>query len=268
MFPMAKRRPRRWKLVSWNVNGLRAAVQKGFVESALRLAPDVLCIQETKLPPGGPAEGFARIPGYEAIWAHCTAKRGYSGVATYTRIPPLAARSGFGVERFDREGRVIETDFGDFLLFNVYFPNGQAGPERLQYKLDFYAAFFDHAEGLRRRGRRVVVCGDFNTAHNEIDLANPKANEHYSGFLRIERDWLDRLVARGWVDTFRHLHPDTVQYSWWTYRFRARERNIGWRIDYFFVGRELVEEGSVREAFIDPSVAGSDHCPIGLVLEF
>ncbi len=268
MPPVAQRRAKRWKLISWNVNGLRAAWKKGFAASLQRLDADVACIQETKLPLAEGAEVFARIAGYESFWAHCAAKKGYSGVGVYTRTPPLSVRYGIGEARFDREGRVIEMDFGDFLLFNVYFPNGQTGPERLQYKLDFYEAFFAYADACRRRSRRVIVGGDFNTAHNEIDLANPKANEHYSGFLRVERDWLDRIVARGWVDTFRRLHPDAVQYSWWTYRFRARERNIGWRIDYFFVSRELFEDGLVQEAFIDPTVAGSDHCPVGLVLAF
>ncbi|MEJ5359362.1 MAG: exodeoxyribonuclease III [Desulfobacterales bacterium] len=265
---MAHRPKKRWKLVSWNVNGLRAAWRKGFAESLQRLDADVACIQETKLPPAEGSEAFARVPGYESFWSHCAARKGYSGVGVYTRTPPLAVRDGFGDSRFDNEGRVLEMDFGDFLLFNVYFPNGQAGPERLQYKLDFYEAFFAHADACRRRRRNVVVGGDFNTAHNEIDLANPKANENYSGFLRVERDWLDRIVARGWVDTFRRLHPDAVEYSWWTYRFRARERNIGWRIDYFFVSGELFDDGCVQEAFIDPSVPGSDHCPVGLVLAF
>ena len=172
-----------------------------------------------------------------------------------------------GAPQRDAEGRIIEMDFGGFLFFNVYFPNGQMSAERLQYKLDFYEAFFAYADACRKRGRSLVICGDYNTAHNEIDLANPKANEKTSGFLRIERDWLDRIVERGYVDTFRHFHPDTVKYSWWTYRFKARERNIGWRIDYFFVTNDLIASGRVKEAFIDNDVHGSDHCPIGLVVE-
>jgi exodeoxyribonuclease-3 len=158
-------------------------------------------------------------------------------------------------------------DFGDFVFFNVYFPNGQMSAERLQFKLDFYDAFFEYTDQLKQAGRSLVITGDYNTAHNEIDLKNPKANEKTSGFLRVERDWLDRIVDRGYVDAYRHLYPDTVKYSWWTYRFKARERNIGWRIDYFFVTRDLVESGRVKEAFIDNDIYGSDHCPIGLVIE-
>jgi exodeoxyribonuclease-3 len=159
-------------------------------------------------------------------------------------------------------------DFDDFILFNVYFPNGQMSEERLQYKLDFYEKFIDYIDAYKNAGRRLVITGDYNTAHNEIDLKNPKSNENTSGFLRIERDWLDRMVERGYVDTYRHFHPDTVKYSWWTYRFKARERNIGWRIDYFFVTEDIIRNGWIKEAFIDNDIFGSDHCPVGLVLEF
>jgi exodeoxyribonuclease-3 len=256
-----------FKLISWNVNGLRAVMQKDFLGSLDKLGADVVAIQETKLQQAQLNESMARVPGYDSTWSHCEVKKGYSGVGAYTRVAPVDARAGFGEARFDVEGRVIEMDFGRFLFFNVYFPNGQMSEERLQYKLDFYDKFFAYTEACRRRGKSVVVCGDFNTAHNEIDLANPKANANISGFLRIERDWLDRIVKSGYVDTFRHLHPDTVRYSWWTYRFKARERNIGWRIDYFFVSRELIEKGCVKEAFIDNTIFGSDHCPTGLILE-
>ena len=158
-------------------------------------------------------------------------------------------------------------DFGDFVFFNIYFPNGQMSDERLKYKLDFYDAFFAYARSLREKGRSLVICGDYNTAHNEIDLKNPKANEKRSGFLRIERDWLDRLVADGYVDTFRSLYPDTIKYSWWSYRFRARERNAGWRIDYFFVTQDVVDKGWIKDAIIENDILGSDHCPVGLLLE-
>jgi exodeoxyribonuclease-3 len=188
-------------------------------------------------------------------------------VGTYTRVAPLNVRGGIGAERFDAEGRIIEMDFGAFVFFNIYFPNGQMSAERLQYKPDFYEKFFEYTDACRKRGKSLVICGDYNTAHNAIDLANPKANENTSGYLRIERDWLDRITADGYVDTFRHFHPDTVKYSWWTYRFKARERNIGWRIDYFFVTADLIEQGRVAEAFIDNGIPGSDHCPIGLVLQ-
>jgi exodeoxyribonuclease-3 len=258
---------KRCTLVSWNVNGLRAAMKKDFLGSFKKLAADVVAIQETKLQSAQLDEEMARIPGYQSFWSHCEGKKGYSGVGTYTRVKPAAVRYGIGEPRFDSEGRIIEMDFGAFHFFNVYFPNGQMSEERLQYKLDFYERFFGYTDALRQQGKSLVICGDYNTAHNEIDLARPKDNENTSGFLRIERDWLDRIAAGGYVDTFRHFFPDTVKYSWWTYRFRARERNIGWRIDYFFVTQDLISNGRIKEVFIDNSIFGSDHCPIGLVLE-
>lgn len=255
------------RLVSWNVNGLRAAMKKDFVASIKKLDADVVAIQETKLQETQLEDDMTRIAPYASYWSHCAVRKGYSGVGTYSRLAPAEVRYGLGDKRFDAEGRIIEMEFGRLAFFNVYFPNGQMSAERLQYKLDFYDAFFDYADACRKRGRSLVICGDYNTAHNEIDLANPKANEKTSGFLRIERDWLDRITARGYVDTFRHFHPDTVKYSWWTYRFKARERNIGWRIDYFFVTSDLIESGRAKEAFIDNDIHGSDHCPIGLVVE-
>jgi exodeoxyribonuclease-3 len=253
-------------LVSWNVNGLRAAWKKGFLESVQALDADVLGLQETKLQEDQLTDAMRTIPGYAAHFAFAE-RKGYSGTAMYTRHEPLAVRYGMGIERFDSEGRIIEMDLGDIVFFTIYFPNGQMSEERLQYKLDFYDAFFAYADGLRDKGRSLVISGDFNTAHNEIDLKNPKANEDRSGFLRIERDWLDRIIARGYVDTFRTLYPDTVKYSWWTYRFKARQRNAGWRIDYFFVTQDLVDSGRIVDAFINNEIEGSDHCPVGLVLK-
>lgn len=254
------------KLVSWNVNGIRAAMKKDFLATVGKLDADVLAIQETKLQGPQVTEAMSALSGYQSYFAHASSKKGYSGVATYSRPTPQAVRYGFGVDRFDVEGRVIELDMGDFLFFNVYFPNGQMNDERLTYKLDFYKAFFDYADAYRSRGRSLVISGDFNTAHQEIDLKNPKANEKRSGFLPIERQWLDDIISRGYVDTFRALHPDQVKYSWWTYRFKAREKNVGWRIDYFFVTQEMMDKGQVVEAFIDNTIFGSDHCPVGLVL--
>ncbi len=255
------------KLISWNVNGLRAAMNKDFSASLARLNADIVAIQETKLQESQLTPEMQAIAGYEAHWSFSTVKKGYSGVATYTRLKPLLVRHGIGRPAYDDEGRILEMDFGDFVFFNVYFPNGQMSEERLAYKLDFYRDFFAHADVYKDQGRSLIITGDYNTAHNEIDLKNPKANENYSGFLRIERDWLDRIIANGYVDTFRHYHPDTIQYSWWTYRFKAREKNAGWRIDYFFVTQDIIDKGWVREAFIDNSIQGSDHCPIGLMLE-
>jgi len=256
----------RIRLVSWNVNGLRAVMKKGFLESLDKLDADIVALQETRLQASQLTGSMRRVGDYEAYFSHASVKKGYSGTAVYTRISPEQVRHGIGVERFDNEGRIIELKLGDVIFFNVYFPNGQMSDERLQYKLDFYEAFFAHADEWRRRGYGVIVTGDFNTAHNEIDLKNPGANANRSGFLRIERDWLDQIVDRGYVDTFRALYPDTVKYSWWTYRFNARKNNAGWRIDYFFVSRDLFDNGRVHDAFIDNSIHGSDHCPVGLVL--
>ena len=260
--------PKTIRLVSWNVNGLRAVIKKDFIETVAKLNADVLGIQETKLQADQLTAEMISIDGYQSYFSHATSKKGYSGVAAYSRLAPHEVDFNLGIERFDQEGRVLALDFDDFIYFNIYFPNGQMSDERLQYKLDFYQAFFEHTDALRQQGRSIVITGDFNTAHNEIDLANPKSNEKRSGFLPIERQWLDDIVSRGYIDTFRTLHPDTVQYSWWTYRFKARERNVGWRIDYFFVSEDLMEKGHVKEAYIDDSVSGSDHCPVGLVLEF
>ena len=258
--------PNRIKLVSWNVNGYRAVMQKEFLKSVETLDADVLVLQETKLQEEQLTEQMRHIPGYDAYFAFATTKKGYSGVAAYTRLKPEKVRYGMGIERFDNEGRIIEMDLGRFIFFNVYFPNGQMGDERLQYKLDFYDAFFDYCRTLRAQGRSLIISGDFNTAHNEIDLKNPKANSDRSGFLRIERDWLDRIVADGYVDTFRTLYPDAVKYSWWSYRFKARERNAGWRIDYFFVTGDVMQKGWVRDATIENDIFGSDHCPVALIL--
>ena len=255
------------KLISWNVNGLRAVIKKDFFASFHQMDADIFSIQETKIQENQLTEEMKNIEGYESCWSYATVKKGYSGVGTYSRIKPVRVNTDLGISRFDQEGRIIELDFNDFIFFNVYFPNGQMSEERLQYKLDFYETFFDYTDAYKKQGRSLIITGDYNTAHNEIDLKNPKANENTSGFLRIERDWLDRIVQNGYVDTFRHFFPDTVKYSWWTYRFKARDRNVGWRIDYFFVTRDIIKKGWIKEAFIDNDVFGSDHCPIGLVLE-
>jgi exodeoxyribonuclease-3 len=254
-------------LISWNVNGLRAALKKDFFGSFQQLNADIVALQETKLQQPQLTDEMINIAGYESSWSHATVKKGYSGVATYSRIKPQRVRHGIGEPKYDDEGRILELDFDDFIFFNVYFPNGQMSEERLQYKLDFYEAFFNYTDEYKRQGRSLIITGDYNTAHNEIDLKNPKSNEKTSGFLRIERDWLDRIIANGYVDTFRHFNPDMVKYSWWTYRFKARDRNIGWRIDYFFVTQDIIDNGWVKETIINNDIFGSDHCPVGLVLE-
>jgi len=255
------------KLISWNVNGLRAVAKKNFPDIFKQLDADIFALQETKLQEPQLTEEMKHIGGYEAHWSHASVKKGYSGVGTYARVKPKSIKYGIGMPKFDDEGRILEMDFGDFVFFNVYFPNGQMSEERLQYKLDFYEAFFDYTDELKDQGRSLVITGDYNIAHNEIDLKNPKSNEKTSGFLRIERDWLDRIIENGYVDTFRHFHPDTVKYSWWTYRFKARDRNVGWRIDYFFVTQDILDRGWIKKAFINNDIFGSDHCPIGLVME-
>jgi exodeoxyribonuclease-3 len=255
------------RLASWNVNGLRAVVKKGFFESLQHLDVDILGLQETKLQGHQLTDEMKDVAGYQSFWSHATAKKGYSGVGVYTRREPKSVREGLGIPEIDNEGRILELEFDEFTFFNVYFPNGQMNEERLRYKLDFYEALFRHTNSLRDRGKHIVIAGDYNTAHNEIDLKNPKANEKTSGFLRIERDWLDRIVAEGYIDTFRHFYPETVKYSWWTYRFKARERNVGWRIDYLFVTEEMIKNGIAKEAWIDNDIHGSDHCPVGVVLQ-
>ena len=257
---------KRIRLVSWNVNGLRAAVKKDFLKSMEQLDADVLLLQETKLSEDQRTDEMLLVDGYDSHWAYSSVKKGYSGVAAYTRPVPVAVAPGIGIERFDNEGRILELDFEDFILFNVYFPNGQMSDERLQYKMDFYEAFFAHADQLRQKGRSLVITGDFNTAHNEIDLKNPKPNSKRSGFLPVEREVLDQLVERGYVDTFRHFNPETVKYSWWSYRFNARANNAGWRIDYFFVTQDIIDKGWVTRTFIDNDILGSDHCPVGVEL--
>jgi len=258
---------RKIKLVSWNVNGLRAVLKKDFFESLKALDADVCGIQEIKLQEHQKTDEMINWDSYKSFWAYSTVKKGYSGVAAYTRMKPQHIKTGIGISKYDDEGRILEMDFKDFIFFNIYFPNGQMNDERLAYKLSFYNDFFEYTDRLKDKGRSLVITGDFNTAHNEIDLKHPKANSERSGFLRRERDWLDRIVDRGYVDTFRYLYPEKIKYSWWSYRFNARKNNAGWRIDYFFVTKDMVDKGWVKEAFIDNEIYGSDHCPVGLVLE-
>ena len=252
------------KFVSWNVNGFRAVVQKGFWEWFAQCGADVVCLQEIKVEPDQLEAQYRCVDGYEAVWNPSRVKKGYSGTACFYRIPPLAVRTGFPDGCFGGEGRMIHLEYPEFHLLNVYFPNGQMSPERLAFKMAYYDAFLDHAQALRR-DKPVVVCGDFNTAHTEIDLKNPAANADRSGFLPEERAWIDRFIAHGYVDTFRMFTREGSHYSWWSYRFGARGRNAGWRIDYFFVSEELKDR--VRRAWIEPEVRGSDHCPVGLEIE-
>jgi len=253
------------KLISWNVNGIRAAERKGFLEWFAKESPDILCLQETKAHPDQLGFELTRPEGYHAHFSSSVVKKGYSGVVTYSKQKPIAVQEGMGIEKFDQEGRIITTEFETFILLNVYFPNGKARDERLQYKMEFYEAFLKHIESLRQSGKKVIFCGDVNTAHKAIDLARPKDNERVSGFLPIEREWMDRVVAKGYVDTLRKFHAEPELYTWWSMRSGARARNVGWRIDYFFVQSELAS--CVADAFTWPEVVGSDHCPVGIELK-
>lgn len=253
--------------ISWNVNGLRASLKKGLAETIKKCDVDLFCVQETKMSEHQVTEEMEALNGGKSYWSFSTVKKGYSGVAVFSKIEPKSVKYGFGIEEFDIEGRVLEMDFGDFVFFNIYYPNGQQNDERLDYKLRFYDAFFDRAQELRVLGKSIIATGDFNTAHNAIDLKNDKANQKYSGFLRIERDWLDKFVAAGYVDTFRHFNQSVEKYSWWSYRMNARENNTGWRIDYFFVSDDLIKKDYVKRAWIDNDIFGSDHCPIGLEIQ-
>jgi exodeoxyribonuclease III len=251
-------------ILSWNVNGVRAVAKKGFLEWLAASKPDILCLQETKALPEQLQPELAQPPGYFTSWQGA-AKKGYSGVAVLSRREPLRVEAGMGNPRFDGEGRMLRVDFEEFSIFNVYFPNGKMNAERLKFKMDFYDAFLEHVEAFRRTNPRILFVGDVNTAHQEIDLARPKENATASGFLPIEREWIDKAASLGYVDTFRHLHPHDVKYSWWDLKSRARERNVGWRIDYVFATTELM--AWVQNATILTEVMGSDHCPVGVELQ-
>jgi exodeoxyribonuclease-3 len=252
------------KILSWNINGIRAADKKGLFDWLKKEDADIVCLQEIKAMPEQVPPHLRNIPGYEIFW-NSAERKGYSGVVTFTKHKPLDIKKGFGITKFDNEGRILITEYPSFTLFNIYFPNGKKNQERLDYKLDFYDTFLAYADNLKAEGKNIVVCGDFNTAHNEIDLARPKENEKVSGFLPIERAWIDTFMDHGYVDTFRHFNKESDQYTWWDMKTRARERNVGWRIDYFFVNKELISK--IKKPFIMQEVLGSDHCPVGLEIE-
>ncbi|MCS7054334.1 MAG: exodeoxyribonuclease III [Ignavibacterium sp.] len=261
----SEKNTKNYKLLSWNVNGLRAIYKKGFIEWFLKSNPDILCIQETKAHPEQLPDDLIKVDNYKSFFSSSVVKKGYSGVAIYTKEEPLKVEHGFGIPRFDDEGRIIIAHYERFSLINIYYPNGKASEERLKYKMDFYDAFLDFVDNYLKLGKKLIVCGDVNTAHKEIDLARPKENENISGFLPIEREWMDKFLAHGFIDTFRMFNNEPNHYTWWDMQSRARERNVGWRIDYFFVSENL--RSNVKNAFILPEVMGSDHCPVGLEIE-
>jgi exodeoxyribonuclease III len=252
-----------WKLLSWNVNGLRAAEKKGFLDWLTLSDADVVAVQETKAHPDQLSTALLNPPGYQTTW-NAAEKKGYSGTGTYSRHAPLRVVHGLGELRFDTEGRALIHEFEPFIFFNIYFPNGGRGAEGVAHKLAFYKRFLQVANGYMQAGHPVVVTGDFNTAFAEIDLARPKENVAHSGFMPEERAGLGEFFEVGLIDTFRFLHPDTVKYSWWDMVTRARERNVGWRLDYFMVSPDLKK--SIVNADIHDEVMGSDHCPVSLVL--
>lgn len=250
------------KLISWNVNGLRAVLGKDGFAWLAEQNPDFLGLQEIKVSEKDAPKGLYEL-GFSQIDLNSAARAGYSGVASLAKFKSETSKALFFP---DDEGRVLQHRFGDVVLFNIYFPNGQKDEARLAYKMEFYAKFLAYARSLAEQGLGVIFCGDVNTAHREIDLANPKANSKTSGFLPIERAWLDEVEAAGFVDTFRAVHGELRgAYSWWSYRFNARAKNVGWRIDYFFISANL--RSRLKDAFILSDVMGSDHCPVGIEIE-
>lgn len=248
------------KLISWNVNGLRACAGKGFGESFKALDADVVCLQETKMQAG---QLDLEFDGYESYWNYAD-KKGYSGTAIYTRIKPLSVSNDIGIDEHDHEGRVITMEFDEFYLVCVYVPNSQDELKRLTYRMKWEDDFRSYVSGLAEK-KGVVICGDLNVAHNDIDIKNPASNRHNAGFTDEERGKFNALLDAGFVDSWRMLNPDTVKYSWWSYRFKARERNAGWRIDYFIVSESM--KGRISGAEIHNEIFGSDHCPVELDLK-
>ena len=245
-------------LISWNVNGIRACLGKGFEESFNRLDADIFCLQETKCQQG---QVSLELPGYHQYWNYAN-RRGYSGTAVFTKEEPLSVRMGIGIEEHDKEGRVIALEFPQFWLVTVYTPNSQTELKRLDYRMEWEAAFLNYLKELEKT-HPVICCGDLNVAHTEIDLKNPKTNRRNAGFTDEERACFDKVLESGFIDTFRYFYPEEEgRYSWWSYRFRAREKNAGWRIDYLIVSPEL--EDRLEDADIYTDIIGSDHCPVGL----
>ena len=253
------------KIISWNVNGIRASYKKGLLDFIKQESPDILCLQETKAMIEQLPIDLKEIEGYDFYLNPAEIRKGYSGVGVYTRIKPNKVEySSLGSQFKDNEGRIISLSFDDFTLFNIYFPNGGKSKEHFEYKLNFYENTLKHANKLKKK-TNVIICGDVNAAHTEIDLARPKENQKNIGFLPVERDWITRFLDSGFIDTFRFFNKEASNYSWWDMKTKARERNVGWRIDYFFINKEL--ENNLLSASILKDVEGSDHCPISIEIE-
>lgn len=251
------------KILSWNVNGIRAAYKNGFLSWLDSERPDVVCLQEAKAMPEQLSEEEVHPLGYNSYW-NPAEKPGYSGTLLFTKTEPLSVVKGIGVSKIDAEGRVLTAEYKDFFLVNTYFPNSQRDHARLSFKLEFCSEIYRYLEGLKGRGKTVVLCGDLNIAHKEIDLKNPKSNINNAGFLPEERQWMDFFLSHGYVDGFRHFNPNPGHYTWWSYRPGVREKNIGWRLDYFVIDEESKDRlGTVEH---QPEVKGSDHCPVLLRL--
>jgi exodeoxyribonuclease III len=271
------------KIISWDTNGLRATAKQGHFtplfsfnnpastrkSSSTRGGPDIICFQETKCEPEQLPDDVRNLKGYHSYFSHSKLKKGYSGVAIYSKVEPEKIEYGMGIKKFDDEGRMLVAYYSDFVLITCYFPNGGMGPERLKYKLEFYDAFLKFINKLKTRSTssgqdsRIIFCGDVNTAHEEIDLARPKENSDVTGFLPIEREWMDELVNNGWVDVFRHFYPNKKDaYTYWDMKTRARDRNVGWRIDYFFTNQSFIKK--IKSTKIMSDYYGSDHCPISI----
>jgi len=259
-------------LLSWNVNGIRAISKKNvrqeqdFFSWLDSESPDIFCIQETKAHPDQVSEKLLNPPGYYGYWS-AAERKGYSGVVTFSKEKPISVSNELGVKHLDTEGRHVITEYANFILINSYFPNGKKNTERLDFKMEYYEEFLKYINKKRKHGKSIIFCGDVNTAHTPIDLTHPKGNEKISGFLPIEREWIDKVIDQGFIDSFRHFNPDVPeQYTWWSVRsIGARERNVGWRLDYFFVSDDMIK--NVTEATILKDVLGSDHCPVLLKLK-
>ena len=250
------------KIISFNVNGIRASHKKGALGEVFKLGADIIGIQETKSTPDQLTEEITAPKGYFSYFDSSRERKGYSGVAVYTKVKPESVQYGLGVEEYDTEGRCLTLIYKDFAFVTAYFPNGGRDEEHFQFKLRYYDLFLKHVQKLEKKYSKVIFCGDLNVAHKEIDIARPKENANQIGFLPIERSWVDRVIKAGWIDTFRTLHPDEVRYSWWDQKTRSRERNVGWRIDYVFVSQSLAT--TLIKSDILNDFLGSDHCPVSL----